>query len=429
MEPDTDVVVVGAGLAGLAAAGRLCRAGLGVVVCEAEDHIGGRVRTDRVDGFLLDRGFQVFLPAYPEARRMFDLTALELRPFVRGAVAVTESSRYRLVPPWRQHGVAEVIGDVARFAARHPGDAAVLAALSLRAAIAPNAALRRGSAEHSIALELSRWRVSPSVVDEVLRPFLAGVFLDPELRTSARMFHLIWRSFLRGGGALPRTGMQALPDQLALALPSGTIRTGCAVDEVFDGGVRLADGEVLRTRAVLVATDGSTAARLLSQVAEPAWHGVTTWYFAAPNSPLNDPVLMLDSRRDLLVNTAVLSDVAADYAPPDAALVAASVPDQIVDTSNGDDVEQRLRARLSEMYQQDTREWTLVKRYPIAHALPVMPPHHPLRQPVRLGAGRYVCGDHRDTSSIQGALVSGRRAADAIRHDLHAGGHRTSSTT
>jgi phytoene dehydrogenase-like protein len=139
--PDVDVVVVGAGLAGLAAAGRLRRSGLEVVVCEADDDVGGRVRTDLVDGFALDRGFQVLLPAYPEVARVFDLAALDLRPFVRGAVAVTDSGRYRLIPPWHGRGA---LPDRARFAARRARDVPGLGAMSLRDALAPGGRLRGG---------------------------------------------------------------------------------------------------------------------------------------------------------------------------------------------------------------------------------------------------------------------------------------------
>jgi glycine/D-amino acid oxidase-like deaminating enzyme len=412
MEPDVDVVVVGAGLAGLAAATRLHGAGLGVAVYEAGDDVGGRVRTDRVDGFRLDRGFQVLLPAYPEVARVFDLAALDLRPFTLGTIAVTEAGRHRLVPPWHRGGLT----GLARFAARRPTSLPGLAALSARAALAPASRVRRGGDDRTTDLELRRWHVPDRTVDEVLRPFLAGVFLDPRLRTSARMFTLVWRSFLRGGGALPRAGMRELPRMLARGLPPGTVHTGHPVDEVFEGGVRLSDGQIVHARAVIVATDGTTAARLLPGMREPDWHGVTTWYFTAPESPLGEPVLVLDSRRDLLVNTAVLSEVSPDYAPAGTALVSASVPEQVIDS--GTDTDRLLRARLAEMYDRDTRDWALVAHYAIPRALPVMPPGHTLRRSVRVGAGRYVCGDHRDTSSIQGALVSGRRAADAVRQDL-----------
>jgi phytoene dehydrogenase-like protein len=411
MRSDVDVIVVGAGLAGLAAAGHLHRAGHTVRVLEAADEPGGRIRTDLVDGYRLDRGFQVLLPAYPELRRVVDVPALRLRPFVRGAIAVTPQGRYTLAPPW--HGRDAITGTVG-LATRSPRDAAVLAAMSVQDVATPDFLLHKRISGGSIEEDLRRRGVSERTLDGVLRPFLAGVFLDPRLATSARLFHLIWRSFLRGGGALPAAGMQELPRQMAAALPAGTVQTGTQVVEVSGGHVTLAGGERHGARAVVVATDGTTAAQLLPEISAPAWHGVTTWYFAAPTTPSPEPILLLDGASDLLINTTVLSAVAPDYAPAGSALVAASVPDRVADT----DVEAEVRARLGHLHGCSTTDWTTLARYQIPQALPVFPPGQPLRRPVRIGPGRYVCGDHRDTSSIQGALVSGHRAASAVLRDL-----------
>ncbi|PSL47111.1 phytoene dehydrogenase-like protein [Saccharothrix carnea] len=425
VEPDVDVVVVGAGLAGLAAAWRLHRAGLAVTVCEAGTEVGGRVRTDLVDGFRLDRGFQVLLPSYPEVRRLFDLSALDLRPFVRGAVAVTTTGRQHLVPPWRAPSattgtVLGRVADAVRFAANRPRDVAAVSALSARLLLGPDAAVRgRPTDDRSIRAELSRWGITDRTVEDVLKPFLAGVFLDPSLGGSARAFRLIWRCFLRGGGAVPNAGMQELPRQLARSLPSRSIRTGHAVEQVRGTAVHLADGTVISARAVVVATDGATAHRLVPEVPEPAWHGVTTWYFAAPASADDQPVLVLDGDSDLLINTAVISAVAEGYAPAGKALITASIPDRVMGADES--VESRVRARLGALHDRDAGGWELVARYAIPHALPVTSPGRPMRQPVRFGEGRYVCGDHRDTASIQGALVSGRRTADIVRRDLSDG--------
>jgi phytoene dehydrogenase-like protein len=421
MEADVDVVVVGAGLAGLAAAVRLHEQGMAVAVCEAADDVGGRVRTDRVDGFLLDRGFQVLLPAYPEVRRVVDIGALDLRPFARGAVAVTGAGRYHLLPPWQADSATAAVKEAARYAVGRPKDIAALGALSLRDIAAPDAMLHGRSGDRSIRDELSRWGISQRTVDEVLGPFLAGVFLDPGLSGSARVFHLIWRCFLRGGGAIPNAGMQELPRQLAMTLPPGTVRTNHAVERLAGTAVHLADGGVVHARAVVVATDGTTAHRLVPAVPAPAWHGVTTWYFSAPAGGEATTALLLDGESGLLINTAVVNAVAEGYAPPGTALISASVPGRADDDP---DLEARVRTRLGAMYDRDPREWELVGRYAIPHALPVTPPGQPLRGRTRFGPAVYVCGDHRDTASVQGALVSGRRVADRVRQDLFAGSTR-----
>jgi phytoene dehydrogenase-like protein len=394
----------------LSTAAHLHQAGLGTIVCEAGDGVGGRVRTGRQDGFLLDRGFQVLLPAYPELRRLADVSRLNLQPFLRAVLAMTAAGRSWLAAPW--HGRQPAAG-TARFLLGHPGDSAALAALSLRDMLAPGPVIR-ATDRAATTIEDLRSRFSEATITEVLRPFLTGVFLDPSLGTPARLFHLIWRCFLRGGGALPADGMQTLPRQLAGALPAGTVRTGTEVTAVTGSGIRTKAGDHLQARAVVIATDGATAAALAPGVSSPAWHPVTTFYYRLPASPLHAPILAIDGHDELLLNTAVLSDVAPSYAPPGAALVTASVPGR-ADAG----LEPRIRSRLARLYDTSTRDWELVAAYAIPRALPVLPAGQPLARPVRLGPGRYVCGDHRDTPSIQGALVSGRRAASAILADLH----------
>ncbi|GAA2313181.1 NAD(P)/FAD-dependent oxidoreductase [Nonomuraea roseoviolacea subsp. roseoviolacea] len=399
------VIVVGAGMAGLACAVRLHEAGVPVRVLEASDGVGGRVRTDVVAGFRLDRGYQVFNTAYPEARRVLDIDALDLRPFASGLIVQGTTARARVMLPWRhpRHALSGLLAGLGTLR-----DNAVLSAITARDLALPGSRLR-GGRERRTDEELRAWGMSPKMIDCLIRPFLAGVLLERDLETSSRVFHLFWRSFARGTIGLPALGMGQIPRQLADRLPPGAVTLGARVSEVAADGVRLADGTTIEGSAVVVAADPDTAGDLLSGIEVPPMRAVTTFYHVAPRSPLREPIQIIDAT-GAITDTLVVTDAAPDYSPDGRALVSTSVLG--LETDEGP-----VRRRLSEIYG-STSGWEHLATYPVPAALPAMPPPHPLRKPVRLRAGLYVCGDHRDTGSLQGALVSGRRAAQAVLADL-----------
>ncbi|MEV7794166.1 NAD(P)/FAD-dependent oxidoreductase [Streptomyces sp. NPDC087512] len=403
-----DAVVVGAGLAGLACARGLCRAGLRVALLEASDGVGGRMRTDRRNGFLLDRGFQVFNTSYPQVKRRLDLKGLRLRPFTAGIIAHTPAGPVRLADPTRSPGAARALLPGNVLTAR---DLAALAALTARDAMLPVQVLRR-RADRSTAAALSRAFLSDAVIAQVLRPFLSGVFLEDRLETSARFFHLVWRSMVRGTLCLPASGIGAVPAQLAQGLPEGVLRLGTPVAEVTGSGVLLGDGTDVPASTVVVATDAAAAARLLPGLSVPDGRTVTTYHHATDRTPLGKPTLMVDSTGAVL-NTCVISEVAPTYAPPGTALVSTSVLG--ADRPGGED---GVRRRLADLYGTDTSGWSRIAVHTVEGALPAMLPPWPLSRTTRFGPGRYVCGDHRATGSVQGALASGTRAAREVLADV-----------
>lgn len=403
-----DVVVIGGGLAGLACALDLSRAGLHVELHEAGDEVGGRMRTDHRDGFVLDRGFQVFNTAYPQVKRRLPLRDLRLRPFTPGVLAHTPTGVARLTDPTRRPREAGNLLPGRVLGAR---DLAALAALTARDMLAPPALLKRGG-DRSTADALSGSGLSAEAVDHLLRPFLSGVFLDKKLETSARFFHLVWRSMARGTLCLPARGIGSVPRLLADRLPDGTVRLESPVAAVTEGGVLLRDGTERPAEVVVVATDAAGAARLLPGLPVPRGRTVTTYYHAAETSPLPEPTLVVDSTLAVL-NTCVLTEVTTTYAPPGTALVSTSV-------LGGDPpgAEVAVRRRLAELYGTDTSPWRLVATYTLVDALPAMRPPWPLSRSTRFAKGRYVCGDHRATGSVQGALASGSRAAREVLADV-----------
>ncbi len=262
---------------------------------------------------------------------------------------------------------------------------------------------------------LRRAGVDRTLMETVLRPFLSGVFLESELSTSRRFLDVVLKSFVRGTSGVPALGMQRIPGQLASGLD---VRLGHRVAAVSARGVDVVDGDTHPADAVIVATDPVTAAQLVPEVRAPAGHAVTTWYYRPDCAPgeLADgqAVLLLDAaRRGPLVNTVVMSHAAPDYAPPASALVVASA----LGAWENPLQDKAVREQLTWLCGVPTTKWDLIASYPIPYALPAMEVPFELQRPVRTDAGVYPAGDHRDTSSIQGALVSGRRAAQALLKD------------
>ncbi|WP_329303258.1 FAD-dependent oxidoreductase [Streptomyces sp. NBC_00659] len=405
-----DVLIVGGGLAGLACARDLAGYGFGVRLLEASDGVGGRMRSDPHEGFVVDRGFQVFNTSYPQVRRRFALRDLRLRPFTPGILVHTEDGTLRFEDPTRGRRRP---GDLRPGRLAGTRDLIALAALSGRDMLAPAGWLRRGE-DRTTRTALAAAGFSEEFVERFFRPFLSGVFLEDQLETSSRVFHLVWRSMLRGTLCLPGAGIGAVPRLLAEGLPPDALRLGTPVTRLTDDGVEVDAGGELTARAVVVATGPGPAARLLPGLSLPGYRVVTTYYHAATRSPLAEPVLLTDTRRRFL-NTCVLSEAVRGYAPPGMSLIATSVL--------GHDQEGRetwLRDALAEVYGTDTTRWDLLTVRTVPDALPAMPPPQPLSRTTRVAPGRYVCGDHRATGSVQGALASGARAAREVAADLAA---------
>jgi phytoene dehydrogenase-like protein len=417
MSDAAPVAVVGAGVSGLACALHLEAAGVPVRVFEASDRVGGRVRTERIDGFLVDRGFQVLLTAYPEVEALCDLAALRLGRFTAGALVRLGGRFERFVDPVRRplalpRTLASPVMPLA--------DQLRVAALRLGATRGTLGALY--ARPERTALEALRARgFSGDAIEHFFRPFFAGVFLERELASSSRFLDFAFRHFARGDAALPAEGMEALPRQLAARLAAGTVRTGAPVEALEPGAVRVAGARV-EAAAVVVATDGEAARRFVPTL-PPLRHNATAQLaFAAEEDPVAEPLLVLDAERSGPVNhVCVPSAVSPGYAPPGRALVSASV---IGDPTESDyELERAVRHQLPGWFGAQVGGWRLLRIDRIAHALPAQPVGwlEPVEREVRFGPRVFVCGDHRDMGSLHGALHAGRRAAAAVAEALGVG--------
>lgn len=408
------VLIVGAGLAGLACGWYLHQSSVSFQILEASSSIGGRVKTDRIDGFLLDRGFQVLLTAYPEARKILDYHALSLNNFYPGAMIRLENRFHRVADPFRHpidafQNIQSPIGTLA--------DKLRIARLRRRVLAGDlDDLFSRPETKTIDALKSDGF--SDAMIDTFFRPFLGGVFLDPELQTTSRMLEFVFRMFSVGDSSLPEDGMGVIPEQIVAKLPLESLRLDAPVKKVAGTTVTLESGEQMTAGAVVLATDGYAASQLLG-TASPRSRSVACIYFAADRPPINDPILLLSGdAKGPVNNLCIPSLVANSYAPPGAALISATVlqPEKY-DASR---IEEIVTEQLRSWFHSAVNNWQHLKTYRIRRALPDQSPPSMKGRDHRARSvdGLYICGDHTDTASINGALRSGRLTAQAIVRDL-----------
>jgi phytoene dehydrogenase-like protein len=402
------VLIVGAGLSGLACAVTLHEAGIPVQVFEASDGVGGRVRTDLVDGFLLDRGFQVYLSAYPEAGKLLDLEALNLHPFEPGALVFDGSNIHRVMDVFRRPTtmIESALAPVGTFM-----DKVRVALLRFRSL---------GSSETEIAARpdqqtksfLQKFGFSENMIEGFFSAFYGGIFLERDLRTSSRMFEFTFKMFSQGSATLPATGMGAIPLQLAKRLPPQTIRIRSAIASATPDTLSLPSGEEILGSQVVIATQTPQTAKLVPGFAakEPAWRSVTNVYFHTEKSPLSEAIIALNTSGEGRVNNVcVISDVAPGYAPKDRSLISVS----LLGIHKNSDIPNAVKEELYSWFGEQTRDWKHLRTDLIKHALPEQGPG--LKSPGYLFIdGMHICGDHTSSASIEGAITSGIKTAEAI---------------
>ncbi len=400
------VCIVGAGMAGLVAATSLHKAGHDVTVLEASDGVGGRVRSDVVDGFTLDRGFQILLTAYPVAQRVFDYDALDLRRFHAGSLVQLDSGRVHVGDPLRRP--ADLL-DTLRAPVGSSVDKVRLLAWR-RAVLGGSLDELWKKGECTTNSRLSDLKFSEEFIEQFLRPLFSGITLDPKLEITSRFTEFVFRMLATGYGAVPAAGMGELGRQLAQRLPADSIRLFTPIESVDSEGVMTAGGERVEADAVIVATDMDSSARLVDTPAF-GWSSVTTRWYASDEAPFDEPLLMLNGTGDGSINNvAVMSNVSPKYAPAGKHLTAVSHPGV-----PGDGVDDRaVRAQLRGWFGGAVADWDLLRTDVVEHAQPKHLPGEAVPAKARLESDVFVAGDHRHNASINGALQSGRAAARSV---------------
>ena len=413
------IIIIGAGMAGLACATWLHRAGRPVLVLEAADGVGGRVRTDVTpDGFRLDRGFQILLTNYPEARRMFDYGALNLKSFRSGAVVrLADGQETTLENPL--HAPFMAFAALASPIGTAKDKLLLLKLVAQLAGRSPEQLLARPGTTTLRYLRDFGW--SEQIINSFFKPFFGGVYLDRELDTASNFFEFVFQQFVQGAATVPALGMQQLPEQLASRLPAGAIRLNTPVAAVAEGGrlVHLANGETLAAAAVVLATDGPAAARLLGAdlpaPASPVARLTTCTYFAtagaAPSHGYN--FLHLNAQPNALVhNISFPAETGASVAPTGQGLVSVSTHGE--HGLSEEELTAHLRTELAAWFGPVANMWRHLRTYRIEQALPIYGPGQPVQQELKLSDTLFRCGDWVSYPSLNAALGTGRQVAEML---------------
>ena len=422
------ILIVGAGLAGLTCARMLHRWKIGVTVVEASDGVGGRVRSDHADGYTFDRGFQVLFDAYPAAQRQLDLPALDLHAFDPGAIICLPGRRELLTDPLRDSDLGARLAAVCSLAISPLDKLRTLRlALELRGQTIDQ--LLHGDDQSSYAFLRERG-FSERIIDLFFRPFYGGVLLDRALTTSAKCLKFDFKMLADGRACLPRGGMGAISEQIARPLLElGLVQLNAAASTLLTEGdrvvgVRLANDQELRADAVVLATPAPVAARLAGVAAPSGARQTVTLYYSGDRPVYASKKLALNPAPDAFVNNAqLLTNVVPSYAPPGKHLLSATVIG-IPELNDADMFKRGLRD-LHRMFAGDAAaqaalaSYQPLRLYRIPYAQFDQPPGLLSTLPANRSGrpGLYFAAEWTEASSINAAMLSGEKCAAALVED------------
>lgn len=416
---DHSVIIIGGGLAGLTAARRLHQQGIDFLLLEASDRIGGRVKTDLVDGFRLDHGFQVLLTAYPEARRWLDYTELDLQAFQPGALLLyPDGRRDRLGDPLRQ--LSSLIPTLFSRAGSIKDKWLILQLRQRLSRLSIEAIFQQQELSTQTVLQ-EEYGFSPRMISRFFAPFFAGIFLEKELATSRRMFDFVFKMFSEAATAVPARGMEEIPKMLAAPLPAGSISTRARAVQIVDQRVELADGSAVTAEHIIVATQATGLVRELAPV-KTAHQRTTHLHFVTQQAPIRRALIALNTTGKRLVNNlCVIDQVAPAYAPAGQHLISLSVVGE-TDLSQKK-LEEAVRQEMETWFGKATQDWEHLHTRIVDYALPDQSSvaHSIASDNYQLREGLYACGDYLLNGSINAAMKAGREVGELIGRKLVAG--------
>lgn len=411
MSFDADVIIIGAGLAGLSCARILQKQGIHYLLLDGAEKVGGRIRTDVVDGFQLDRGFQVLQTAYPDAKQILSYPDLKLKSFFPGAMIRYQDKFHRLADPFRDiytaaKGLFSPVGSLK--------DKLLVGILRTQLTLGTLEKLLQ-KPEVTTLQRLKTFGFSDVIIDRFFKPLYSGIFLENELSTSSRAFDFNFRMMALGDICLPAEGMEAIPRQLLTMLDSARIRLNSKVASLSENKVILASGESLTAPKIVLAVDQPQACKLLEVTVDPKMKTVVTLYFTASTPPTSSPILFLNAESSgPVINMCVPTNVCKSYAPEGKALISCSVLKH--DFASEEMLVQKVLEQMKQWFGNQVDAWKHLRTYKINNALPAqeLPLQDVSSKPMQVRKGLYKCGDYGGIASIQTALQSGRVVGEAL---------------
>ena len=408
-----DVIIIGAGLAGLSAAVHLHRQGRKVLILEATDRAGGRIKTDLYDGFLLDRGFQVLLTAYPESKSLLNYADLNLKKMLPGATVLYDDGQFEIADPFRRPSaaLATLFAPVGTIKDK-------INTLWLKNKLQKLTIEEIfQQPEQTTLKQLSEYGFSPKMIERFYAPFLSGIFLENDLSTSSRMFDFVMKMFSDGDVAVPALGMEEIPKQLVALLPQDSIQYHKKVTTIDGNKITTHDGTVFEANQILLATTASALTKDFFAAQKMTSHQVTNVYFEATEAPTKKAVVILNASKNKkwVNNLTIMSNVSSAYAPKDKVLISVSyngIP--IIDDAA---LAENMKQELKKWYGEKINSWKMLKTYRIEYALPTQESvrNEIPASEIKISDSIFICGDNLLNGSINAALKTGRLAAEAMK--------------
>ena len=408
-----DVIIIGAGLAGLSAAVHLHRQGRKVLILEATDRAGGRIKTDLYDGFLLDRGFQVLLTAYPESKSLLNYADLNLKKMLPGATVLYDDGQFEIADPFRRPSaaLATLFAPVGTIKDK-------INTLWLKNKLQKLTIEEIfQQPEQTTLKQLSDYGFSPKMIERFYAPFLSGIFLENDLSTSSRMFDFVMKMFSDGDVAVPALGMEEIPKQLVALLPQDSIQYHKKVTTIDGNKITTHDGTVFEANQILLATTASALTKDFFPAQKMTSHQVTNVYFEATEAPTKKAVVILNASKNKkwVNNLTIMSNVSSAYAPKDKVLISVSyngIP--IIDDAA---LAENMKQELKKWYGEKINSWKMLKTYRIEYALPTQQSvrNEIPASEIKISDSIFICGDNLLNGSINAALKTGRLAAEAMK--------------